>query len=82
MSVKGAESLTSLRTRLWRAFRQFGQRHSGKREDQVPLAERGRLVDSAKGTERGKAGTHWLSVDASWSVTRGHVIARRLGPLG
>ena len=49
--MSSAESLISLRTRLWRAFRQSGQRQSGKREGRDPLAERGRLVDSAKGIE-------------------------------
>ena len=43
VSVSGAESLISLRTRVWRAFRQSGQRQSGKREGRDPLAERGRL---------------------------------------
>ena len=63
--MSSAESLISLRTRLWRVFRQSGQRQSGKREGRDPLAERGRLVNSAKGTEREKAGTHWLNVGAS-----------------
>ena len=65
VSVSGAESLISVRTRLWRAFRQSGQRQSGKRGGRDPLAERGRLVNSAKGTEREKAGTHSLNVGAS-----------------
>ena len=48
-----------------RAFRQSGQRQPGKREGRDPLAERGRLVSSAEGTEREKSGTHWLNVGAS-----------------
>ena len=44
VSVRGAESLISLRTRLWRAFRQFDQRQAGKREGRDPLAERGRKL--------------------------------------
>ena len=40
-----------------------------KREGRDPLAERGRLVVSAKrACDCEKAGTHWLNVGASWSV--------------
>ena len=60
-----------------------------EREGRHPLAERGRLVDSARACTRcladsakGHGRTHWLYAGASWSVPRGHVTASRPGPTG
>ena len=64
-----------------------------KQEGRDPLAERGRLANSAKGMRSEKAGTHWLNVGASQTVLRActrcladdakeHEKARRPGPTG